>query len=144
MQYCLPQIPSVYWINKTRYRCNACGNAFELYTSNGNEVVKFVESKGKEIRWLPMHGQGGYLDLFEKFMPGFLATGKQIIPPIVSQFLNQLQIHIEPSESGNGFEMSNDNRHCPRCKNQDVKELGEEILSSPEVLWLKIDCELLK
>jgi hypothetical protein len=91
-----------------------------------------------------MHGQGGYLDLFEKFMPGFLATGKQIIPPIVSQFLNQLQIHIEPSESGNGFEMSKDSRHCPRCKNQDVKELSEEILSSPEVLWLKIDCELLK
>ena len=144
MQYCLPEIPSVYWINKFRCRCKACGKTFDLYTPNGNDVVRFVESNGPEIRWLPVHGHGGYLYLFEKFIPGFLASRKEMIPPVVSQFLSQLQKHIEPSESGNGFELDSSKRSCPRCSSPDIQELSEEVLTSPEVPWLKIDCDLLK
>ncbi len=144
MKYCLPEIPSVYWINKSKYRCKVCGNIFDLYSPNGNDVVKFVESNGTEIRWLPLHGHGGYLELFEKFMPGFLASGKEIIPPVVSQFLSNLQSHIELSESGTSFELASGNRYCPQCSSQDVQQLSEEVLTSPEVTWLKIDCALLK
>ena len=144
MQYCLPEIPSIYWINKAHYSCKACGKVFDLYAPNGDDLVKFVESNGTEIRWLPTRGKGGYLDLFEKFMPGFLASGKEIIPPVALQFITQLQNHIEPSESGNGFKESYGKSYCPRCTSPDIKELSEEVLTSPEVAWLKIDCELLK
>jgi hypothetical protein len=144
MQYCLPEIPSVYWINKSRCHCKACGKTFDLHIPNGNDVVQFVESNGTEIRWLPLHGRGGYLDLFEKFIPGFLASGKEMIPSVVSQFLSKVQKHIEPSESGNGFELVSGKRYCPRCSSPDVQELSEEVLTSPEVTWLKIDCDLLR
>src|SRR5512139_2919353 len=128
MQYCLPEIPSVYWINRARYNCESCKNDFDLYSTNGNDLVKFVESNGTEIRWLPMYGKGGYLDLFEKFMPGFLASGREIIPSVALQFIKQLQSHVEPSESGNEFEQSNGKRYCPRCKSPNIKELSEEVL----------------
>ena len=145
MQYCLPEAPSIYWINETRYRCKACGHVFDFYTPNGNDaVVKFVECNGTEIRWLPVYGQGGYLDLFERFMPGFLASGKQVIPSIVSQFMQKLQDHVEPSEAGNRFEISDDKAQCLRCKKHDVQMLKETVLTSPEITWLKINCELLQ
>ena len=145
MQYCLPEMPSIYWVNKIRYRCSACTFAFDFYISDGNDgVIKFVENNGTEIRWLPVHGQGGYLDLFERFMPGFLASGKRMIPPVVSEFMQKLQIHIERSEAGNRFEISDARPQCPRCRKHDVEMLKETLLTSPEITWLKIDCELLQ
>lgn len=145
MQYCSPETPSTYWINKIRYSCKACGHVFDIYTPNGDDgVVKFVERNGSEIRWLPVYGHGGYLDLIERFMPGFLASGKQLIPPVVSQFMEKLQNHIEPSEAGNSFEISQEKVQCPQCKKQVVEMLNETVLTSSDVIWLKIDCELLK
>ena len=144
MKYCQPETPSVYWINKINCCCKACGNVFELHTPNGDDgVVKFVETNGTEIRWLPMHGEGGYLDLFEKLMPGFLASRKEITPSVSLQFNQMLQSHIQPSETGNGFEINN-KVFCPKCKKQDVNILDETVLTSPEVIWIKIDCNLLK
>ena len=144
MQYCLPEIPATYLINKFRYRCRSCGSAFDFYIPNGEDgVVRFIESNGSEIRWLPVYGHGGYLELFERFMPGFLASGRPAIPPIIAQFMNQLQNHLEPSEAGHPFELSTDRAQCPQCKKFDVEMLNETMLMSPEVSWLKIDCELL-
>jgi rubredoxin len=134
-----------YWINKINHRCKTCGHIFDLHTPNGYDgVVKFTEVNGVEIRWLPMYGQGGYLDLFEKFMPEFLATERVITPAIALQFINKLQAHIEPSEAGNGFEISQGKAYCPRCNKQEIEILSEEVLTSPEITWLKIDCALLK
>ena len=145
MQYCLPEEPSIYLINKFRYRCRACAQAFDFYAPNGDDsVVKFVERNGTETRWLPVYGPGGYMDLFEHFMPGFLASGKRLIPPIVFEFMQKLQRHIEPSEAGNPFELSDDRPQCPQCKNYDAEMLKETLLTSPEVTWLKIECELLQ
>ncbi len=145
MQYCLPELPSIYWINKFRYRCKACGHAFDFYTENGNDgVVKFIESNGTEIRWLPVYGQGGYLDLFERFMPGFLASGKPLIPPTVSLFIEKLQNHIERSDAGNSFKISQEKVKCPQCKKFDIEMLKETLLTSPDITWLKIDCDLIQ
>lgn len=150
MQYCLPEIPSTYWIDKTSYRCKPCGHVFNLYTPNGDGgngdcgVVKFIESNGTEIRWLPMYGQGGYLDLFERFMPGFLASGKPLIPPVVSQFMEILQNYTERSEAGNSFEISHEKVKCPQCKKNDVEMLKETVLTSPDIAWLKIASDLMQ
>ena len=90
-----------------------------------------------------MYGQGGYLDLFKRFMPGFLGSGKPVIPPIIAQFMKKLESHLELSEAGNSFEISHGKAHCPQCGRQELEMLRETLLMSPEVTWLKIDCELL-
>jgi hypothetical protein len=51
------------------YKCENCGNVFELTFTNGYDVIKLKEINGDEIRWLPTYGKGGYLDLITKLIP---------------------------------------------------------------------------
>ena len=70
IKYCIPELPEKYWVNQLNYKCESCGNSFEVFLPNGNDIVKFREINGSEIRWLPTYNKGGYIDLMTKIIKG--------------------------------------------------------------------------
>lgn len=143
MNYCTPEIPKVYWINSIIYKCNNCQYEFEFLAANGNELVKYQEVNGNKIRWLPVYGKGGYLDLMCKLIPEF-SPDREITMEIAKKFNVLLQKYIEPSASGNTFTLADYNRYCPKCNSKDLTEINGNVLTNPNVEWLKISCDLIK
>jgi rubredoxin len=128
-------IPKTYMIRKNVYQCKVCGREFASFFSDGNDLVKFVENNGKEIRWLPTFERGGYLDLMSALVPGY-KEGQNITMFDAKKFEKLFKEIQEPSKSGNYFSVAVGCR-CPDC-NSDKKELiSEEILDSPELEWLR-------
>lgn len=143
MNYCTSEIPKVYWINSINYRCNDCQHEFEFLTADGNDLVKYQEVNGTEIRWLPTYGKGGYLDLMGKLIPNFFPD-KEITMVIAKEFNVLLQKFIEPSASGNTFTLANYRRDCPKCNSKRLTEINETVLTNPNIEWLKVSCDLIK
>lgn len=59
IKYGIPELPEKYWVNQLSYKCQSCGNSFEVFIPNGNDIVKFTEINGFEIRWLSTFNKGG-------------------------------------------------------------------------------------
>jgi hypothetical protein len=143
IKYCIPELPEKYWVNQITYRCENCGNSFDVFIPNGNDIVKFKEINGSEIRWLPTYNKSGYIDLMTK-----LIKGHKLNDPIdmkkAAKFIAELQGYIKKSSNGNGFGLSIDRRICPQCNSKKIRTLEENVLVNPELQWLEISCDLLK
>jgi hypothetical protein len=63
MTFCHPEISGKYWLTKLNLRCSKCATKFEVLLPRGDDIVKLREAGGHTIKWLPMYGVGGYLDL---------------------------------------------------------------------------------
>ncbi len=142
IKHCFPEIPKKYGINRYFFKCNNCSMEFEFLLPNGNYLVKYEEVEGFETRWLPTYGKGGYLDLMKKLLPDF-DERDEITVQIGKRFNELLQSRIELSPRGSKFTLARYKPTCPNCKSVDLITLEEEILASPEVEWLRIDCELM-
>lgn len=141
-KYCTPELPEMYWVNQSFYKCENCGNTFEICAPNGNEIVKLREINGSEIRWLPTFNKGGYIDLMTKVI-----KGHKVNDPInmekATKFIAELQGYIEKSLNGNGFGLCIDTV-CPRCNSKSIEINEENVLVNPELRWLRISCDFLK
>ncbi|MEF2969294.1 hypothetical protein V3851_26325 [Paenibacillus sp. M1] len=142
MKYCPPEIPGIYWIKKDIYMCKSCGHEFEYFMSNGDDIVKYKEKDGYEIKWLPTYTKGGYLDLMQKLIPNF-KYNDQITMRIAKEFNSKLSYYIEKSSNGKIFILDDAVVFCNRCNSKELQNVGEIILTSPQISWLKISCELL-
>ncbi len=143
IKYCIPEIPSVYWIKRVSYSCKQCGLQFESLRPNGDSIIKFVEENGGEIRWLPTYGNGGYLDLMSKLIPGF-NTNNEITMKIAKEFDAILKRYTQPSALGKAFtSLGNSKELCPKCGDKQLLTLGEVGLTSPDIEWMKVSCDLL-
>ncbi|NMC55908.1 MAG: hypothetical protein GYA50_01625 [Eubacteriaceae bacterium] len=141
INYCEPEIPEIYWINSLTYKCENCGNVFELTFTNGYDVIKLKEINGDEIRWLPTYGKGGYLDLITKLIPEH--SKDDVITMIESKkFIKELKKYSEKGSNGQGFDFSIARHECINCKSKELKILDEKVLMKPKLTWLKISCEL--
>lgn len=143
IKYCIPELPEKYWVNHLTYKCESCENSFEALIPNGNDLVKFKEINGSEIRWLPTYNKGGYIDLMTRIIKEH-KFNDPIDMKKATHFIAQLQGYIEKSIDGNGFELSIDKRICPKCNSKNIKTVKENVLVNPELQWLKISCDLLK
>ncbi|QHI73481.1 hypothetical protein [Aminipila terrae] len=143
IKFCMPELPEKYWVNNLTYKCESCGSTFEVLIPNGNDIVKFKEINGSEIRWLPTFSKGGYIDLMTKIIEGH-KLNDSIDMKKATLFISKLQGYIEKSSHGNGFELSVDKRICPQCNSENLKIIQENVLVNPELQWLKILCDLLK
>jgi hypothetical protein len=103
--------------------------------ANGNEVVKFSEDGGREIRWLPTFEAGGYLDLMEKLVPGY-RKDQSITMPIARKFEAEFKKIQELSASGNTFSVAVGCR-CPTCAANNAENILEEVIESPLLDWLR-------
>ena len=142
VKYCLPIIPSVYWIDQVNFKCQECGLEFVSLESNGDSVVKFIEEDGYEIRWLPIYGKGGYLDLLPKLIPEFNVSDT-ITMKVAREFEERFKLVSEPSLKGNLFNF-NGIKHCKNCGSIDINRISEIVLTSPPIEWMKIECDLVK
>jgi hypothetical protein len=137
----LPDIPEVYWINMFTYKCKNCSNEFEYFLPNGNELVKYSEINGSEIRWLPSYGRFGYLDLLSK-LRGFNIKD-EITVKLAKEFEDKLKEYMEPSRNGNLFSISY-KPICTNCIKSDLILVKKTVLKSPKVEWLKLSNDLLR
>jgi hypothetical protein len=138
--YCLPEIPSIYWVNYLRIECENCLAIFHDYQPNGNELVKFLE--GKEERWLPTFTKGGYLYLLKKLLPD-IDINKEISMKIYTEYIDKLQSHVKKMNADTNLILADMIQQCPKCGNTSLKTFDEKTLVNPELNWLEIDCELL-
>lgn len=141
--YCIPTIEGNYSIKKRVCKCRNCGKTFILLTPNDNDIVKFKEINGSEVRWLPTFSKGGYIDLMTKLINGH-KFNDSIDMKKSKQFITKLQGYVEKTVAGNSFELSIDKMICPQCDSKEVDTLEEKILENPDLEWLKISCDLLK
>lgn len=139
-KYCFPEIPSVYWIKKINYICKKCSLQFESLKPNGDFVIKFIEESGQEIRWLPTYGNGGYLYLLSKL--GF-NNNDEITMKIAKEFDLRLKGYTEPSAQGNSFTSLVSKEVCKKCGEKELITIDEVSLTSPDVEWLKVSCDIL-
>lgn len=143
MNYCLPEIPKTYWIKKIVYRCKTCGYEFEHFVPNSDDIVKYKEKDGTEIKWLPTYGKGGYLDLMCKLVLNH-KLNDQITMKISKEFNSKLSNFIETSSNGKIFVLDDNLTLCANCHSKELEYIGEYMLTSPEISWLKISCDLFK
>ena len=143
VKMCVPENPGMYWLNCFSYKCNNCGNIFSIIFPNGDDVIEFEEAGGGDIKYLPLYGIGGYLDLLAKLLPGY--TKKNDGNMEMSRlFLNELNKYCEKGSKEKGFEFRHLKFRCPKCRSKDITCLKEEVHVSPEISWLKIDCSLIE
>lgn len=139
-KYCLPEIPSIYWLHLIKYECKKCKKEFQLNIAKENDgIVQFESQISGEPRWLPMYGDGGYLYLFTKLVPNYVG---KMIPKIVNKFIEELNKFIEKKLDEEYFQLVINKHECPYCQSKDIKEISEEVLTNPDLDWLRISCEL--
>jgi DNA-directed RNA polymerase subunit RPC12/RpoP len=143
MSYCLPEIPQIFWINSIDYKCILCGFEFNHLAPNGDDLIKYQEENGSEIRWLPIRGKGCYLDLLSKLIPCYNPK-EPITINVVKEFNKKLRMYIEPSLTGNTFILAEGKHRCPKCNSGDLVLLKEEVLVTPKIEWIKVSCDLIK
>jgi hypothetical protein len=143
MNYCSPNLPDKYMVKSRSFRCKNCYSYLLDYVPLGDELVKFYEVNGNEVKWLPTYGKGGYLDLLKKLLPDF-KEGEEISMVKAKKFETIFQQYMEVSERGNYYSSLGYNQaSCSNCKSRDLSEVSEEILDSPDIKWLKISCHLI-
>ena len=143
VKFCEVPKPKVYWVNRHTYQCNNCQNVFNSVFGN-DYIVKFREMDGNGERWLPIYGKGGYLDLMTKLISGH-SFNDSISVAKAKMFIEELNKHCEQGDSGNGFYSDHKAVYeCPNCGSRDTKILREEVLTNPNLAWLKVDCILLE
>jgi hypothetical protein len=143
IKLCEPEIPKIYYVNCFTYQCESCGNIFEIMFPNSDDILKLEEINGKDIRWLPVYGVGGYLDLLTKLVVGH-SFNDAITMEKSRRFMKEFQKYSEKGSSGNGFDISYRKSECKNCKSNEINILNEKILENPELTWLKISCDLIK
>ena len=142
MRFCYPEIPKVYWVDCFTYKCNSCGNIYDVTLPNGNDnLAKFKEKSGDEERWLPIYGRGGYVDLLNKLVP---ENSHSITMEMTKMFLVELNKYCERGINGNGFDIYLSNFNCPSCNSNNTMYLSEKVLTNPKLSWLKISCHLIE
>jgi hypothetical protein len=130
-----PATPPSYWVCESKRKCKNCGYEYTCVHPNGNEIVKFQEDGGVEVRWLPTFEVGGYLDLLERMVPNY-SREQQITMPIVRKFESEFKIIQEHSLLGNAFNMSVC-CECPRCSSIKAIVVSEITYDSPKLKWMK-------
>ena len=143
MKMCYPKIPDVYWIKSYCCKCKKCGQEFQVMQPNGYDLVKFIELHGKEERWLPTYGVGGYLDIFCKLVTNH-KPNDEITVKKANQFNRQIIKYTEKSDNGNGFVVGGYDIVCDNCGSEDISRVKENIFTSPtDIKWLKLSCDLI-
>jgi hypothetical protein len=158
--YCFPEKANQKeWIESLRCSCKNCRNVFVLELPLDDGVVKLVEKDGTQVKWLPMFGTGGWLDLEKIFAPRLveeklnIRTLKKLnfvklsgaISMKISRIMDvELPKHTEKGELGNGFVQGDYSRRCPKCRSKDLNFIKEQKYEISTLDWVKIDCSLLK
>jgi hypothetical protein len=150
--YCFPkEANQKEWIKSFRCSCKNCKDVFVLDLPLDDGIVKLVEKDGHQVKWLPMFGTGGWLDLEKKFAPlcfqGKLPRERfaSAILMKISRIMDvELPKNTEKGESGNGFVLDGYDRICPKCGSKDLNFIKEQTHESSTLDWVKIDCSLLK
>ena len=136
MHFCEPEIPSVYWVDCFTYKCKQCGNIYEITLPNGNDnLAKLKEVNGTEVRWLPICGKGGYVDLLSQLFPEHSHTNTTAT---TQAFIIELNNYCEQGENGNVFELDKLRHNCTTCNSRDIEIVKEIVLTNPKLTWLKI------
>ena len=143
VKLCEPEVSEQYWLNCFTYKCNSCGKVFDIVFSEGCELVEFEEINGGDIKYLPMYGKGGYLDLSAKLLPGYIEKNDGNMEKS-RLFLIELNKYCEKSSHGTDISFRKLIFECTNCKSKDITILKEDILHSPKLSWLKIDCSLME
>ena len=135
-----------YWIKAIKYECKECGNIFIHELPLDDDLVKLIEKDGTDIKWLPMFGIGGFLDLVQKIAPEFSGVEfTEVISMKVKKIMeDSLPKYTKRGIGDNGFIVGGYDHICPKCKSKELKELDEKIIENPKLDWVKISCELLK
>lgn len=143
MRYCPPEVPRQYWLTQTRLRCSRCRSTFTILIPESADVVMLREEEGDTIKWLPVYGIGGYLDLLVKLVPDHQPS-TEISMKTVKLFEDRLGAVSETSKTGRPFRLDHARRTCPTCGSTEVEEVGETVLFNPPLDWLRVLCNLIK
>ncbi len=135
MAYMQPIPPSQYFIRKSESLCISCSIKFIILSSYDNTIVKYVEPTSGEERWLPLYGDGGYLDLMHRLVPEF--DSSQEITMLISKSFERIFSPLqEPSNAGYPFVLFI-RPSCPQCGSTDLRIVSEKVLDTPRVNWMK-------
>ena len=126
-------VPSDYFIQQLKCRCNICNLEFYDYIPLNYELVCFIDES--DIKYfLPTYGEYGYLDLLEKLVEDW-EKDKEITYKVVKKFEEKFK-KITPYPVSL-FKKTK----CPACLNEDVFVIQRESLKNYPVNWIKIDPE---
>lgn len=139
----MPEVPNQYWLTQTRLRCRRCRSIFTILVPESADVVMLREEEGDQVKWLPVYGTGGYLDLLVKLVPGHQSS-TEISMKTVSLFEDRLREISETSKSGRPFRLDYAHRTCPTCGSTEADEEGETVLQNPPLDWLRVLCDLVR
>lgn len=139
---CYPEAANKYWVTRIVYECKDCGLTFEEIIPNGYDLMELVEQGGKRVRWLPVWGRGGYIDLMGKFIPGH-RQNDEITMAKVKIFIKELEKYSEKGEMGRGYEIAHEKHRCKNCNSRNLYLREEIVIENPKLNWLKISCQLL-
>lgn len=135
-EYSQAERPVKYWVKNIDCKCNSCEVTFSEILPHGNEIIKFIETDGHEVRWLPTYEKGGYFELLKQLVPGFDAKSQEITMSISNKFQSAFEKIQQPSVNGKKFRFAK-GVICPKCKSNDIKIISDKILLSPTLKWMK-------
>ena len=128
-------VPETYWITATHYRCRPGAHEFSWHWAEGGEIVKFVNTVGREERWLPTYGRYGYLELLERLVPGFLRD-HEIGYEVANKF-RQVLMELQSSVGlKDVYTVDERPPTCPTCNTRELDEISHEVTVNPPVTWL--------
>ena len=134
------------WMRIFSFECKVCGCNFILDLPYDYDLVKLIEKNGTEVRWLPVYGVGGYLDLVEKLAGvsylGDLSGAKSMEMDRIME--RELCKYTEKGEYGNGFIIGGYKAICPNCNSKELKVIDERVIDNPKIEWVKISDDLIK
>jgi hypothetical protein len=104
---------------------------------NGYDLVKFIVPEGDDERWLPTYGNGGYLYLMERLVPGF-SREQEVSMEIYRRFEMEFSRVQVKSTTGQTFIVSTRAR-CPVCGTMNLDCAGDALLDTPSLEWMEYE-----
>lgn len=142
-EYCLPELPSHYWVVTEQYRCKKCGTIFTRIHSGSEAIINLETEDGSEVRWLPVFGRGGYLELLKHATGSDISDNTNARAIAEKKFENELGKYLEPI---NGHLLMDKNQKiiCPVCKSDSFAEEKETVAKNPIIQWARVRCSFLQ
>lgn len=136
MSYIQANPPKQYIVRQILYLCDSCDTSFSTLVPQGNDLVKYISQDGKEERWLPTYGEGGYLSLMKKLILDF-DHNQEISMEISRRFESAFSaIQKRPATTGMPFVLFV-RANCPKCHSENLKVVKESLLDTPPLLWME-------
>lgn len=140
-KYCLPELPSHYWVVTEHHKCNMCGTIFYRLLSGSESIIQLETEDGSEVRWLPVFGRGGYLALLKHATGSDISDNENAREKAARIFeKNYIEKYLEPINGKPLLVKKYPKIVCPVCNSDSFIEEKETVEKNPTIQWARVIC----